>query len=126
MSLRLRKEKLLFPPLSVATPTTGLDEAFLSKIDGIEDTLQIIKERTIPDILDLPPAYFQNIPSNLISAIKGRIKLHTSKNATDAQVLFVLDGVKHLFQPAFAEEIQLVIDRMRGIMQASSSIPDAR
>lgn len=100
--------------MSVASSTIGVDEEFTPEIDGIEDALQIIQDRTIPDILDLPPAYFQNIPSNLISAIKGRIELHTNTPATNEQVLFVLDGVKHLFEPAFAGEMQLVIDRMCG------------
>lgn len=101
--------------MSTAAPERSIDRESHHDSEERGDIPQEIQSVVIPSILELPQAYFQRVPSNLIGAIRARIKLHAgSQHGTDAQILLVLEVAKSRFTPAFAKEIQPIIDRMRG------------
>lgn len=113
--MQFYRKELLSSPLSLAISAIGLDKESFHQNDEGGDIPIEIQRIVIPLVLELPSAYFQHTPGNLIGTIRARIKLHAGKqHGTDVQVLFVLDAVKHLFTATFAKEMQLIIDRMRG------------
>lgn len=100
--------------MSTAAPERCIDTESHYDSEERGDMPQEIQSVVIPSILDLPQAYFQRVPSNLIGAIRARIKLHAgSQHGTDAQILLVLEAAKSRFTAEFAKEIQPIIDRMR-------------